>query len=138
MTFERQKELYNQFMEEQKGVMFKKGNDYANTDRLSNFKLTAAIALSTPEQSALQMISTKVVRLGNLLQPGKVASNESVQDSVGDLANYAFLLYCILKEKEEELEEKNKTGALASLVGTASPVNIQPAVSYINLGSDKI
>ena len=112
MTFERQQELFKEFTEEMERVMFKKGADYANTDRLSNFKLSGAVQLIEPANTCLGMMVTKVIRLGNLLQPGKVPNNESIEDSALDLANYSFLLYCILTEKKELEDEKKKIASL--------------------------
>ena len=79
--------------------MIGKGNDYANEDRLSNFKLAGSICGLTPEQNCLSLIATKVARLGVLLG-GKEPSNESIDDSLLDLANYAVLLACLREEKE--------------------------------------
>lgn len=138
MTFEQQEKLFSKFTEEQRAIMFKKGNDYAGADRLSNFKVTGAITQLSAEQAALQMIATKVARLGVLLQPGKVANNESIDDSVVDLANYAFLLVCLLRERvieSEGLKEKlanipvfnpfvpGSTSASTPLTGQSIPLN---------------
>lgn len=117
MTFEQQEKLFSKFTEEQRAIMFKKGNDYAGADRLSNFKVTGAITQLSAEQAALQMIATKVARLGVLLQPGKVANNESIDDSVVDLANYAFLLVCLLREPgiEADIRDGKFQEALSKL-----------------------
>jgi hypothetical protein len=47
------------------------------------------------------MIATKVARLGVLLNSESKPNNESVRDSVLDLANYAVLLDMILSDKED-------------------------------------
>lgn len=83
------------FQQKQQDTLLKKGNDYAGDDRLSNFKTVAAITNTTPEMVCLTMIGIKVARLGQLLS-GKQAENESVRDSVEDLANYSILLDQIL------------------------------------------
>lgn len=103
MTRETQELHFNNFIDTQKGVLFKKSKDYAtDIDVLSNFKLAGSICGLTPEQNCLSLIATKVARLGVLLQ-GKVPNNESIQDSVLDLANYAVLLDMIISEKEENM-----------------------------------
>jgi len=43
MNLAQQQELFDDFVENQKSIMLKKGNDYANEDRLSNFKLAGSI-----------------------------------------------------------------------------------------------
>jgi hypothetical protein len=53
----------------------------------------------TAEQNCLSLIATKVARLGVLLKSNKPAENESISDSLLDLANYAVLLDQIRKDK---------------------------------------
>jgi len=102
MNIEEQENHFKNFTEKQKNILFKKGNDYANTDRLSNFKLAGAISQLTTSQQCLSLISTKIARLGVLLSSNnKKPNNESIRDSVIDLANYSFLLDCILHEMEK-------------------------------------
>lgn len=98
MNIEQQQNHLHSFCKQMEAVIIKKGDDYANSDRLSNFKLAGNICGLTPEQNCLSLIATKVARLGVLLQ-GKEPNNESVQDSILDLANYAALLSMILAEK---------------------------------------
>lgn len=100
MNIETQQEIFNDTVETMRGIMFKKGNDYANEDRLSNFKLAGSIAGLNAELNCLNLIATKVARLGVLLNTNATPNNESVEDSLIDLANYAVLLRMILKDKE--------------------------------------
>lgn len=86
-------EHFDRFVEKQREVMLNKGDDYANSDRLSNFKTAGHICGLSPQQHCLAMIATKVARLGVLLDPNTgIPKHESVQDSILDLANYAVLL----------------------------------------------
>lgn len=102
MNIDRQKEVFNIIVTQMEDVMFKKGNDYANKDRLSNFKLAGTIAGGTAETNCLNMIATKVARLGVLLNADTIPNNESIDDSILDLANYAVLLRMIRVDREEE------------------------------------
>lgn len=77
-----------------------KGNDYANDDRLANFKVSAETIGTSAEVVCLTLIAVKVSRIANLIR-GKKPDNESVRDSVLDLANYAILLDMILSEGGE-------------------------------------
>ena len=97
MTQEEQIKHFEVITTQMKETLFKKGNDYSNADRLSNFKLAGAICGLKAEQNCLSLIATKVARLGVLLNSDKEPNNESVQDSVLDLANYSILLSMILK-----------------------------------------
>ena len=97
MNQEEQIKHFEVITTQMKETLFKKGNDYSNEDRLSNFKLAGAICGLKAEQNCLSLIATKVARLGVLLNSDKEPNNESVQDSVLDLANYSILLSMILK-----------------------------------------
>jgi hypothetical protein len=88
-----------EFFNKMEKTILSKGNDYANEDRLSNFKLAGAISGMTAEQNCLSLIATKVARLGVLLKSNKPAENESISDSLLDLANYAVLLDQIRKDR---------------------------------------
>ena len=93
--------LIDELFKEQKKILTKKGSDYAGEDLLSNFRLAGMIVNQTSSHpdaiNCLNLIGTKVARLGQLLNSDKCVQNESVQDSVVDLANYSALLYIILK-----------------------------------------
>lgn len=106
MELEKQKEHFNSFITEMQNVLLKKGSDYANSDRLSNFKLAGAICGISPELNCLSLIATKVARLGVLLQNlDSKPNNESVHDSILDLANYAVLLNMILYDRVNNLKK---------------------------------
>lgn len=98
MTHKIQKLFFADFVRKMEDVMFKKGNDYANEDRLSNFKLAGAISGGSAELNCLNLIATKTARLGVLLNTGKKPDNESISDTILDLANYGVLLAMILGE----------------------------------------
>lgn len=106
-------QIFDKFVEKQREVMLSKGDDYANSDRLSNFKTAGAICGITAAQHCLAMIATKVARLGVLLDPNAPPPrNEAVDDSVLDLANYAQLLNMIISEdtKQKCLGEYDEYG----------------------------
>ena len=100
MTIKEQQEAFNQFVSLMENTIIKKGNDYANEDRLSNFKRAGEICGMSPEKQCLSLIATKVARLGVLIN-SKIPNNESVEDSVLDLACYSTLLYMIINEKSK-------------------------------------
>lgn len=103
MTLDEQQRVFESYSAHMHNIMFRKGNDYAtDADRLDNFKNVARITGTTPQLACLNLIATKVARLGNLLQPGKTANNESVEDSMTDLSVYSVLLTMIQKEANEE------------------------------------
>ncbi len=100
MNLLQQQEAFENFTALQKEILLKKWNDYAQeNDRLSNFKLAWAICWITAQQQCLSLIATKVARLWQLLQ-GREPNNEKLEDSVIDLANYSFILNCLITEHE--------------------------------------
>lgn len=102
MTLEQQQHHFERMINKMAEIMMSKGDDYANTklDVLSNFKLAGAISGISAEVNCLSLIATKVARLGNLLNSKEKPNNESIRDSVLDLANYAILLDMLLSEKK--------------------------------------
>jgi hypothetical protein len=101
LTADQRDALLDELFSYQRDILSKKGYDYAGEDILSNFRLAGMIvnqgARNPDAVNCLNLIGTKVARLGQLLSSGKHAQNESVQDSVIDLCNYSALLYLILK-----------------------------------------
>lgn len=106
MNIQQQKTFFNNFVSKMESIMFAKGDDYAtDEDRLSNFKIAAKQAKLSPEVHCLTNITTKATRLGNLINGSKSPKNESIADTLLDLANYCILEAMILKEKEDQLSE---------------------------------
>lgn len=101
LTEDMRDKMLDSLFEEQKRILKRKSNDYAGEDLLSNFRLAGMIVNQTSKHpdaiNCLNLIGTKVARLGQLLNSEKTAENESIQDSVVDLANYAAILHMILK-----------------------------------------
>ena len=103
MNLENQKEYFDDFTSKMKSVMLKKGHDYSQDGRLSNFKRAGAVCGLDAKLNCLSLIATKVARLGVLLNSVYEPHNESIQDSVLDLANYSVLLSMILKDEQDGL-----------------------------------
>ena len=99
MTLNEQQEYFEKKVDVLRSILFSKGNDYANKDRLSNFKLAGTICGLSPEQNCLSLIATKVARLGVLLSNESTPNNESIEDSIDDLINYGMLLSMLRYEK---------------------------------------
>jgi len=95
MTKQEQQEFFDEYVNKMRDVLLNKGDDYANADRLSNFKLAGLIAGGNAKTNCLNLIATKVARLGVLLNSNDEPKNESVSDSILDLANYSMLLAMI-------------------------------------------
>jgi hypothetical protein len=109
MNIEVQQRTFEEFIAKMESTIFKKGNDYSkgDADRLSNFKLAGAITGSSPQMNCLNLIATKVARLGVLLNKEGSPDNESIEDSILDLANYAVLLNMLQIDTVEKKSEKD-------------------------------
>lgn len=103
---------FDKLITELSKILISKGGDYANDDRLSNFKLAGTICGLTPQQNCLSLIATKVARLGVLYQPGKAPNNESILDSIKDLINYGILLHMLEADTKSQIAEKSSACAL--------------------------
>lgn len=106
MNHDEQKQHVEAFFEKMRQTMLNKGNDYANHDRLSNFKLAGSITGIGASMNCLNLIATKVARLGVLLNADGNPNYESVRDSVLDMAVYAILLDQILCDEDKDDTER--------------------------------
>lgn len=101
MTQQEQEKYFGALISELKHILFSKGGDYSTeSDRLSNFKYAGSICGVTSQLNCLNLIATKVARLGVLLNSKSEPNNESIQDSVLHLINYGILLSMLLEEKK--------------------------------------
>jgi hypothetical protein len=63
-----------------------------------------------PKLAVLVRLNDKLQRFGNLLEKGRSASNESLQDTAKDIQGYGVILECLLDDTfdlplQEELDE---------------------------------
>jgi hypothetical protein len=79
-------------LQKMKAMHDKKSADYANDgNRYANFESTAVSAGTTVDCVFRTLIGVKLARLVELQGKGKTPNNESIQDSLIDLAVYATL-----------------------------------------------
>lgn len=108
MNREEQVVHFNAFVMKMADTMLNKGDDYANKDRLSNFKLAGDITGVGAKLNCLNMIATKVARLGVLFSSKDRPRYESIHDSILDLACYATLLSQILEDEDKVNPERSR------------------------------
>jgi len=76
-----------------------KNQDYAgDSDPFRNFRSASVIGL-TVEQGILIRMLDKLARIGNLLDRKEVVLDESLTDSLRDIANYAAILKAYREQK---------------------------------------
>ncbi len=101
MNYETEQRLVGQFYKDCEKTLVGKAHDYAqDNDCFSNFKFIAEICKVPVEKTFLMFLAVKIARLSELI--GKVAKNESKEDTLMDLANYACLYNVYLKEQGKE------------------------------------
>lgn len=82
----------------------KKNADYAGDhDPFANFRVCESLGIPA-EVGLIVRISDKLARVANLTKPGKIAQvvDESILDTLSDLANYSMILRMYLENKHEQ------------------------------------
>ena len=86
-----------------KDVHEAKNEDYANSDNpFSNFDISEYLCLqfkTDRDKVFVWPIATKLARIANLLNNSNTPNNESIQDSLVDIANYVILWKCDLSRR---------------------------------------
>ena len=81
----------------------RKNADYADQgDPFKNFRACELYGIKV-EDAILVRMSDKMVRVGNLLKREAEVSDESIKDSLSDLANYAMILRMYLEQNAKEI-----------------------------------
>ena len=77
-----------------------KNSDYANaSDPFNNFTLSAAMSKVPVERGLLVRMSDKFARISELLDRPAAVTDESILDTLSDLANYSMILRMWLEQK---------------------------------------
>lgn len=90
---------FHRLLEEMARVHSDKNHDYAmSVDPLSNFRKAQVFGVA-PSRGALVRMSDKWSRLEQLVGGTKTPKNESVRDTLMDLANYALLTVLLMEDE---------------------------------------
>jgi hypothetical protein len=76
---------------EQYNLVSKKNQDYSNEGPFENFEATAKYANITIDQAFLFHLVNKMTRAKNLLSKDASVTDEPLEDTLMDMANYANL-----------------------------------------------
>ncbi len=85
-------------------ISSRKNSDYAGEDDpFANFRVCEALGIPA-EVGLLVRMTDKLSRISNLIKPGVTAkvADESVLDTLADLANYSMILRMYLENKNEK------------------------------------
>ena len=98
MDYQMEGALAKEFYDDCLSTLLKKANDYASeNDCFSNFKFIAQVCKVPIEKTFLQFLAVKIARLSELVGEMKEAKNESIEDTLKDLANYSCLMAIYMK-----------------------------------------
>jgi len=101
MNYEIESKLAGEFFQDCLKTLTNKAHDYAQKeDCFSNFKTIAQVCHIKTEKTFLQFLVVKIARLVELIDQGKDAKNESIEDTLKDLANYSCLLALYLRSEK--------------------------------------
>lgn len=104
MTIENLVELHNLLCIKAAELMLAKNHDYTSGsgDPFANFRASAAIGVK-PELALLVRMLDKIKRMQTFAEQGQLkVKDESVQDAVIDIINYAVLFYGLTKERPHD------------------------------------
>lgn len=103
MNYSEEKSLSEEFFKNCSELLIKKANDYAkDEDVFSNFKKIAQTVEIPAEKTFLVFMAVKIARVMELIKK-EAKVDESISDSLQDIANYACLMSLYLKEKKQEV-----------------------------------
>ncbi len=90
-------------------ITSKKNADYtgATGDPFANFKCVEQLGIVNTEEGFLTRMMDKVSRINTFIKKGVLqVSDESVEDTLLDLANYSILLAGYIRSKKQKGESK--------------------------------
>jgi len=79
-----------------------KNRDYAQgDDTFQNFRMVEDAGLITVEEGIVVRMSDKMQRIINLLNDDAAVEDETIEDTLSDLRNYANILQVYLEEEKQ-------------------------------------
>ena len=109
MSKEQYLEYHRKFCNKMVEVTQKKNADYtgASEDPFANFKRVEALGITSTEIGFLTRMTDKLCRITSFVQKGELqVKDESVQDTLHDLANYCALMSAYIESKKMKVVEK--------------------------------
>lgn len=105
-------EYHRAATDEMHATTARKNADYTGTndDPFSNFRAVEVHGICSTEQGFLVRMNDKMARITSFVQKGVLeVRDESVNDTLLDLANYCILMSAYIKAEKEKKNEHEKT-----------------------------
>jgi len=77
-------------------IAVKKNQDYSGAEPFQHFMLVERLGVTSAEKGIVVRMCDKVSRIANLLEKDAAVVDESIQDTLLDLANYALILEALI------------------------------------------
>lgn len=106
MTNERFQELVKELRDKSMDTMLKKNANYADEDRLHNFKVGAAITGGTPAQAALGYMAKHLASLQDKVRKNDFHDREDLLEKCQDIINYVVFIWCCGNEEMEKYTQR--------------------------------
>lgn len=124
MTNERFQELVKELRDKSMDTMLKKNANYADADRLHNFKVGAAITGGTPAQAALGYMAKHLASLQDKVRKNDFHDREDLLEKCQDIINYVVFIWCCGNEEMEKYTQ-SCDGVMRD-IGTNEPITGEP------------
>ena len=112
MTRDELLKMHEMICEKGRSLMRKKNADYAGNEGkepFANFTRVESMGICSTEQGFLVRMTDKMSRLSSFVESGKLAvENESFEDTIIDIVNYAVLMYSYLHDKNTQEQSAPK------------------------------
>lgn len=106
MTREELIQFHEDFCKEMMETTKQKNNDYssATDNAFGNLSAVERLGIATTEKGILVRMTDKISRINTFIQGHRYqVKDESVMDTLKDLANYTILLAAVIKDKQKEI-----------------------------------
>lgn len=101
-------EFHREACEKMMAITQAKNSDYtgAGDDPFANFTRVEALGITDPVRGFLVRMTDKIARITSFAQKGVLeVKDESVEDTLLDLANYSLLLAAYIKSEKDKARE---------------------------------
>ena len=94
-------ENYENYQKKMFDILKRKNADYAGPrGEYNNFEYCEKLGICSTEAGLMVRISDKMTRISNLLKQDAQVKDESIHDTLLDMANYAMILASYIEDKK--------------------------------------
>ena len=98
-------ENYEKYQKQMNDILKRKNSDYSGKeDTYANFQYCEKLGLCSTEVGIMVRMSDKMTRISNLLKQDAQVKEESIKDTLLDLANYSMILASYIEDKNKKNE----------------------------------